>query len=142
MSILSALHTRVPGSRYYYNAGGHAGILPRADSYPKELLEVGIDVPREHFIIANYGDDKPLSILFVGEDAASMMKTLQQLALPKSCPSNLGERVLFLFRSHLKGMSGSVYLEQMVNPGNEHKLLRALARLAASYNIESQAASN
>ena len=66
---------------------------------PKELLEIGRTYPlREQVMIAYFGET-PTRVLYFGESTNSMKKTLNDLRLPNSWPSNLGEKVFYLFSS-------------------------------------------
>lgn len=101
---------------------------------PKEILEVGRTYPsREHLVIAYFGEDST-RVLYVGEDAGSMRKTVSDLKLPNYWPSNLGEKVFFLFAGHLRDISsGHVSLEQQVRPGKEDQFGFVLSKLIEIY---------
>jgi len=100
---------------------------------PLELLEVVHDNPREHVMIA-YFDKEPTRILYFGEDVNSMKKSLEDLKLPNSWPSNLGEKIFYRFRDHLDNIdSGPVSLEDKVVPGKEHQFELILRRLIEIY---------
>lgn len=105
---------------------------------PKELLEVGRNYPsREQIMIAYFGE-LPTRVLYFGEDANSMRKTLDDLRLPNSWPSNLGEKVFYLFKGHLGGITGSVSLEQQVISGKEHQFGLVLKKLIDIYRASEQ----
>ncbi len=100
---------------------------------PSEMLEVGRGLPREHLFVAYFGDS-PTRIAYAGEDVNSMLKTIEELRLPSSWPSNLGEKIFFRFRTHLRKIeSGPVHLEEQVVPGKEHQLEFVLRKLIRVY---------
>jgi hypothetical protein len=101
---------------------------------PKELLEVGKSYPaKEHIMIAYFGDE-PTRVLYAGQNVISMKKTISDLRIPNSWPSNIGEKVFYLFRSHLEAIhSGSICLEQKVISGKEHQFGLVLKKLVALY---------
>lgn len=121
------------------------GIYPTKEEYhsveltPKELLEVGRTYPRrEQVMIACFGET-PTRILYFGEDANSMKRTLDDLRLPNSWPSNLGEKVFYLFKGHLRDIdSGPVSLEQQVVSGKEHQFELVLKKLIEVYRASEQ----
>lgn len=100
-----------------------------------ELLEIGQSFPyREHMLIANFETENKLRILYCGENAFSMKKNIDNLKLPKSYPSNLGEKVFYIFRDYLEDInSGSISLEQQVASGKEHQLEFVLRKLIEIY---------
>lgn len=112
---------------------------------PQELLEVGRTYPSKEQVMIAYFGRAPTRVLYFGEDADSMNKTLNALRLPNSWPSNLGEKVFYLFRSHLRNIldrnnlintpSGPVSLEQQVISGKEHQLGFVLGRLIEIYRM-------
>ncbi|MFA6088345.1 MAG: hypothetical protein WC755_00645 [Candidatus Woesearchaeota archaeon] len=107
---------------------------------PQELLEIGRTYPsREQVMIAYFDDDLPTRVLYFGENANMMQKTLDKLKLPKSWPSNLGEKVFYLFKGHLEFInSGPVSLEQQVVSGIEHKFESIIKKLIDIYRTSEQ----
>jgi|GEM_PF-4493548 hypothetical protein len=102
-----------------------------------ELLEIGRDFSREQVSIARSGDDSPLRVAYAGEDSFSMLETLAKLKLPSSWPSNLGEKVFYLFKRNLMRVPGGpVRLEQLVRPGSEEQLNFVLRRLLEIYDSD------
>ena len=106
---------------------------------PKELLEIGRTYPlREQVMIAYFGET-PTRVLYFGESTNSMKKTLNDLRLPNSWPSNLGEKVFYLFGGHLEDInSGPVSLEQQVISGKEHQFGLVLEKLINRYRVSEQ----
>jgi len=100
----------------------------------KELLEVGRSYPtKEHVMVAYFGT-APTRILYFGENANSMKKTLDDLRLPNSWPSNLGEKVFYLFKCNLENANfGPISLEQQVVSGKEHQFELVLKKLINIY---------
>jgi hypothetical protein len=120
-----------------YNDNGRYPVLEEnkiINLKPIELLEVGRTYPsREHIIIACFGDN-PTRVQYFGEDVALMKNTLKNLKLPNSWPSNLGEKVFYLFKGHLNDVaSGSISLEQQVIPGKEHQFEMVLKKFTEIY---------
>jgi len=104
---------------------------------PKELLEVGRTYPsREHVMIAYFGE-KPTRVLYFGENAKSMKKTIERLRIP-SYPSNLGERIFHWFKGHLEaeigGNPGPISLEQQVVSDKEHQFELVLRKFLWVYS--------
>jgi|TARA_Y100000310_G_scaffold213698_1_gene214646 hypothetical protein len=106
---------------------------------PKELLEIGRTYPcKEHLMIAYFGET-PTRVLYFGENANSMNKVVDDLRLPNSWPSNLGEKVFYLFRGHLEDInSGPVSLEQQVISGKEYQFGLVLNKLIDIYRASEQ----
>jgi hypothetical protein len=100
--------------------------------------------PVEEVRITDFGDD-PTRLQYMGE-ADSMRKTVQDLRIPNSWPSNLGEKVFYLFRDHLADMDpGPVMFEKEINPDRVLRLelvLKKLIGLYGSTNPEGHAATN
>ncbi|MBI2548961.1 hypothetical protein HYW21_06435 [Candidatus Woesearchaeota archaeon] len=114
--------------KYSVEEGGHLITLN-----PRELLEVGRSHPREQVMIAYFGET-PTRVLYVGEDSLSMQRTLDDLRLPTSWSSNLGEKVFYLFRVHLRDINqGPVCSEQQVAEGKERQFELVLRRLIDIY---------
>jgi len=99
-----------------------------------ESLEVFRDSPHERVTIGYFGKGSPTRISFVGEDAKAMKETIESIGLPSSWPENMGEKVFYGFRQALKGLDGSVHLEQEVAPGKENQLRLVLEKLVGIYS--------
>ena len=100
----------------------------------QELLEIGINQPRKERVIIASFKQEPLRVLYIGEDAASMEKTLQELKLPKSWPSNLGEKVFYVFKTCIsENPEGPIGLELELVQGKEHQLKPVLEKLVEIY---------
>ena len=107
--------------------------------YPRELLEVGRQYPREQVMLAYFGEE-PTRVLYAGEDIVSMRKTVDDLRIPNRVPENLGEVVFYLFRGHLKKFpSGPISLEQLILPGKERHFEYLLKKLLAVYKAADDA---
>jgi len=102
----------------------------------KELLELGRNYPRrEHLMIGTF-EDGNTRVIYAGEDVRSMRETVEALKLPKSWPTNIGEKVFYLFRGELKKIeTGSVCLEQEVTPGDEHQFRHVIKNLLNVYRV-------
>lgn len=103
----------------------------------KELLEIGRNEPsQEHLMIAYFGD-RPTRVTYSGENPGSMSKTVARLKLPRGYPSNLGEKVFYLFRQQLAdAKTGPILFEVQVTPGKEHQFSHVLRKLVAVYAAE------
>ena len=84
--------------------------------------------------IANMGSHYIFSI--GGEEGDQIKDTLKKLKLPRNFSGDLGERVFYVFLSHLKDSDeeGEVHLQQSVVPGTENQYLRVLKKIAELYD--------
>lgn len=100
----------------------------------KELLEIRRFYPSVEGVIIAYINKTETRVLYFGEDAKSMKKTLNALSLPNSWPSNLGEKVFYLFRAHLEKItSGPISLEQQVASEKIYGFKQVIKRLINFY---------
>ncbi|MBI2136277.1 hypothetical protein HYU06_04340 [Candidatus Woesearchaeota archaeon] len=103
-----------------------------------ELLELGRDKPREYVALVVPQSQRHLLVIYAGDDPASMRETLGALKLPNSLPTNLGEKLFYIFRGHLGSINNSgVYLEQKVKIGKEEQFFMVLKKLADYYKAAS-----
>lgn len=113
--------------------------------HPLELLEVGKQYPKEHVMLAYFGD-KPTRVRYFGEDTESMKETIKNMRLPRNWSDNLGERVFIGFRDTLEDMpQGYISLEQRIRTGKEVHFRHLFKKLIAVYKEHDallQAASN
>lgn len=101
----------------------------------RELLEMSNTSPREHVMLAYFGD-APTRVRYTGENTALMRKTIHDLRLPHRIPENLAEKVFYLFDGELKKFSsGPLSLEQLIVPGKEHHFSFFFKKLLTVYKI-------
>ncbi|MBW2988276.1 hypothetical protein DRJ48_04020 [Candidatus Woesearchaeota archaeon] len=99
-----------------------------------EMLRVTPRAGEEVIVTTSTG--APTMIQYHGEDSSAMLNTLAALGLPRSWPTNLGEKVFYLFLGHLKEnkFKGPLSLEQQIVPGKESQLELVLRRLLSVRN--------
>ena len=103
---------------------------------PLELLEVVQTCPAIERVAVAYFEEGPTRVMYAGENADSMRETVDNLRLPTSWPSNIGEKVFYCFRDTLKGVSGPVALEQEVVSGKVPRLELVLNKLIETYRTQ------
>ena len=112
----------------YYDIDGNA-------LKPIELLTVQRAQPVREFVAVAVLEEEWTRVLYTGENADSMKETVYKLRVPNSWPSNLGEKVFYLFRNELKYLCGPdpVTLEEEVIPGKERQFRLVLKKLTEVY---------
>jgi hypothetical protein len=105
---------------------------------PVELIALERSTPKESLFVVYHAighSEGSLRMMFLGEDSAAMLATVKELRLPRSWPSNMGERAFYNFQQALNHVPrGPVQLEQMLPQGSEWHLSLILRKLARVYS--------
>jgi len=99
------------------------------------LFIIRKDSSAEHILIAALPGHSELLIRWLGKNANSMKKTVECLSLPSSFPSNLGEKVFYIFAGHLADIPDDepVCFTQKVVAGKEKQLRLLIAKVLWVY---------
>lgn len=139
MQRLERLYRRLGGDNLVYLKDGEYITVERnkvLTLYPSELLKFSRQSPIECVIVACFNDEIPTRIIYAGENAISMKKTIESLRIPRFPPENLGELVFYIFRQEINGFNKEmpVSLEQLVKPGKEEQFFLVLKKLLHVYS--------
>ena len=105
------------------------------NSVALELLQISRMSEEERILIGYFGDEFPIRISYCASDARFMRETMEKLRIPNSLPSNLGEKVFYIFKGYLYSViTGNVYFEVDILTGKEDQLESVLSKLIKIYH--------
>lgn len=108
--------------------------LEPAKTGQKEVLTLKKSKTPEETITIQEVEEGILRITYEGKPY-DMQQTLRELRLPNSIPTNLGEKVFYIFRGILQNEKDpKTPLQQDIVAGKEHQLDFVLKKLIACYN--------
>ena len=137
---LGELYQRLgtPGCASYSQGGTYTAIQEQdgrvVELFALETLKLNLSATglEQRVSIGRFHDTTRIS--FTGSNATEMRRTIAALHLPTKWPDDVGEKVFYLFRGHLKGLSGYVQVEQQIAPGNDTGLEFVLQQLVQHHS--------